>query len=397
MKQLTFMGTTPSEALKKATEVCGEEATVVSTKKIKEATASSPSIYEVVVVQEGEGSARRVSPRQSSLPKGRDSQDIVKSDELIEIRKQNSFLIKEIEKLNRNMNTIQMTLYNQIMNGRGDRFIVPPEFMSIYNQLIASRIEEELVKKIIQTMMKTTSLENKSSGEKVERILNDLLKKMLKVKEPAASDSGMKKLMMFFGPTGVGKTTTIAKIGMGLKEADKNKKIGLVNLDTFRVGADKQVAEYGSKFGFNVANAAAAKELINIITRKMKKESVIMIDTAGSSQYDNEKIAAINEFLEYNKKMRIEKSLLIPANIKYDDMMEIYERFRHLKIDNVIFTKLDETSTYGNIFTFLYNTKLKVSHFTVGQQVPSDIKDADKKWFLDRLFGEGQIFAKKRD
>jgi len=381
MKQLTFMGETPKEALTKATDACGEDAMVVSTKKIKEKTKDAPSIYEVVVIKEDVTQnigKRRVRERQVNIP------GVERSDDLMEVRKQNNYLLKEIEKLNKSMSTIQMTLYNQLTNGQADDFIVPPEFLNIYNSLISSKIERELVHKIIQTMIKAIPMESKDTDEKIEKVMNGLLNKMIKTKE-TVEEEDKKKLMILFGPTGVGKTTTIAKIGMEIKAKDSSKRIGLVNLDTFRVGAEKQAIEYGKKFGFNVANASHAKELIQIITKKMKNEKVIMIDTAGSGQYDNDKIEAINEFLNYNKKMRIEKSLLIPANIKYDDMMEIYEGFKGLGIDSVIFTKLDETNSYGNIFTFLYNTRLKVSHFTTGQQVPNDIEEAKKNWFLDKL------------
>lgn len=394
MKKLTFIGETPREALKKATEACGEDAIVVHTKEIKSKTKNNPGIYEVVVVKEDvlEGVEKRTTmSRDIKRPRPE------KSDELLEIRKQNSYLLKEIEKLNKNMSTIQMTLYNQLTDGSADKFIVPPEFMSVYNSLIASKIERELVEKIVQTMVKTIPMEGKDREDKIEKMFNSLLGKMIKTKETKEEEK-TKKLTILFGPTGVGKTTTIAKMGMALKNKNPERNIGLVNLDTFRVGAEKQALEYGKKFGFNVANASHAKELIQIITRKMKKESVIMIDTAGSGQYDNDKIEAINSFLNYNKKMRIEKTLLIPANIKYDDMMEIYSGFKGLGIDSVIFTKLDETNSYGNIFTFLYNTRLKVSHFTTGQQVPSDIEEANKEWFITKML-KNNIFEKlqKRD
>lgn len=390
MKQFTFIGKTPSEALSKALESCGENAEVVSTKKIKEKTSRMNGVYEVVVVVNDESV---VEKRLASPAKRVVASSQQESESITDLKKQNTELMQQLEKMNRNMYNIQETIMNSLKTESD--IIIAPEFIEVYNLLKSISFEEELRNQIIKILIKTTPIKYKKDQSKIESILKELLKKMIKPTNENIIDIKEKKVIIFFGPTGVGKTTTMAKVGSRLKNKNKELSLGIVNLDTYRVGAEKQIEIYANNLKMKFETIKEPKELIKTISSKMREENYILIDTAGSGQYDNEKIKVIKDFLEYNKRIKIEKYLVIPANIKYSDMIEIYESFKYLDISNIIFTKVDETNDFGNIFTFLYKTKLRPLYLTTGQTVPTDIKLAEKDVIIDLLLKKKKRTLKK--
>jgi len=390
MKQFTFIGKTPTEALSKALESCGENAEVVSTKKIKEKTSRMNGVYEVVVVVNDESVVEKMSASPTKRVVASIQQE---SESITDLKKQNTELMQQLEKMNRNMYNIQETIMNSLKTESD--IIIAPEFIEVYNLLKSISFEEELRNQIIKILIKTTPIKYKKDQTKIELILEELLKKMIKPTNENIIDIKEKKVIIFFGPTGVGKTTTMAKVGSRLKYKNKDLSIGIVNLDTYRVGAEKQIEIYANNLKMKFKTIKEPKELIKTISSKMREENYILIDTAGSGQYDNEKIKVIKDFLEYNKRIKIEKYLVIPANIKYSDMIEIYESFKYLDISNIIFTKTDETNDFGNVFTFLYKTKLRPLYLTTGQTVPTDMELAEKDIIIDLLLKKKKRTLKK--
>jgi flagellar biosynthesis protein FlhF len=119
---------------------------------------------------------------------------------------------------------------------------------------------------------------------------------------------------------------------------------------------------------------------------------IILIDTVGSSQYDKEKIDKLQQFLASNNEVGIDVNLVMGAPTKLEDLRAIYRNFSPLGIDTLIFTKLDETRGFGNIFSLVYETEKPVSYLSVGQEVPDDLRCADSDYLVECLM-EGK--AKK--
>ena len=112
----------------------------------------------------------------------------------------------------------------------------------------------------------------------------------------------------------------------------------------------------------------------------------ILIDTMGSSPYDRDKIDKIYECLQSSKdRYNIDVILVMPSSIKYNDLYATYESFSSLNIDTLMFTKLDETVGFGNIFSLAYDTKKPISYFSVGQEVPEDLVCASSDFLIDCL------------
>jgi len=198
------------------------------------------------------------------------------------------------------------------------------------------------------------------------------------------------RINILVGPTGVGKTTTIAKLtGWAALKGLNPDAIALINLDNFRVGAYEQLGYYAKTMGVDYYCPQNPEELGELIDSLHTKE-LILIDTAGSSPYDLEKLLntvkyckSIDESLD-----TLSATLVVSVTSKYSDLKDIYEHFSFLNIDNLIATKFDETKNVGNLIAFLLDTKLPVSFLSVGQEVPIDFEIATKRRILEAFVGE---------
>lgn len=207
----------------------------------------------------------------------------------------------------------------------------------------------------------------------------------LQIKEEEITEQ---KVMMFVGPTGVGKTTTIAKLAARYAYLlDKPYRVALLNLDSFKVGAFEQLAHFADIMQLKyvtAGNVAQFKELF----AQLREYDVILIDTAGMSPYDTEKLVKTVEYLSSDTTQSIEVTLLISATVKYEDIKDIHETFSFLNLDSVIFTKFDETKHLGAVLSYLLLHPTPLSYFSVGQEVPDDLIVADKEYLLQRFIGD---------
>lgn len=195
------------------------------------------------------------------------------------------------------------------------------------------------------------------------------------------------RIHVFIGPTGVGKTTTIAKIA-ALEALNTRKKVGLITIDTYRIGAVEQLKIYADILGlpFEVINNM---DDVERSMNNLKDCDSIFIDTTGRSIKNVMQLSEIKFYLDRIKPDII--YLAISMTTKYHDMLQIIKGFSTMDYNRIVLTKFDETTTYGSLLNVACNTKVPLCYITIGQNVPDDIKVADKDKLLDLVIGEGSI------
>ncbi|MCL2295257.1 MAG: flagellar biosynthesis protein FlhF [Spirochaetes bacterium] len=194
------------------------------------------------------------------------------------------------------------------------------------------------------------------------------------------------KIFILVGPTGVGKTTTIAKLAainaLGMQE--KPLSVRIITIDNYRIGAKEQIDKYGEIMSVPVVSAENYDQLRKNIALFSRDVDLILIDTIGKSPHDYKKLAEMREILSACG-TTAEFHLAISAITKVSDIFEIMQQFEPFKYSSIVVTKLDETCRAGNIISALYDTRKPVSYITTGQNVPHDIKYATEELLLEHL------------
>jgi flagellar biosynthesis protein FlhF len=207
-----------------------------------------------------------------------------------------------------------------------------------------------------------------------ESSLHYLRRKMMEAVEVTGPDPGGAKIWSFVGPTGVGKTTTLAKLATHFR-LRLNQKITLVTIDTYRIGAIDQLRTYARILRLPLEIAAGAGEFREILERS-REQDLVLVDTAGRNPYSQEQLEELKDILTADP--RVENHLVLSATTKEPDLAQTVERFSLLPIRSYIFTKLDETEEYAALFNQLLRFKRPLSYLTNGQKVPEDIELATK-------------------
>jgi len=410
MKILTFSGSTPAEALKKAQLEVGEDAMLIETREIQKKSLGKAALYEIVVGIENESPKKAppkaIEPLTQQRPLAQKSNDVLYNiseaakqiSKIAEVTneerapKRESFVqsedlkkIKdEIEKLGDKVKLIQNMFWDE--KSPKNSFPIPPEFAEIYRLAQQSGMNQDHLDEIMQLTLEHMPSKMRENSETVKRYFQTLLRKMIPVRMESLPKAGGKKVVMLVGPTGVGKTTSIAKLAARYSYfLDKKYKVGLVVLDTYRIGAVEQLMQYARMMKLGIETVVDPPEFSNALNA-LRYSDYILIDTMGSSPYDKGKIEKIYECLRSNStEYSVDVVLVLPSSIKFEDLKITYENFAPLGIDTMMFTKLDETRGFGNIFSLVYETKIPISYFSIGQEVPEDLVVSSSDFLIDCL------------
>ena len=373
MNMLSFLGETPTQALRNAQEKCGEEAIVVSTKKVSSKLDSGKDMYEVTVAIEED---------EMNISKKPYTKTITSTNSTGQSVKANVYDFKEeINKMQDALNQLQRSIWNP--KSQLYDLTIPPEFADMYSLFEENEFDQEMTYTIMKKTIKQLPIALKANPKKVNDFFKLILRRIIPIKHELPLRPHQRKIMMMVGPTGVGKTTTISKLAARYAyKLGQNYKVGIATLDSFRVGAIEQLQAYTNIMRLPLEVVKQPEDLAEALLR-LKDCNYIFIDTAGSSQYDIDKIELINEYQKKVEDLPIEKVLVLPANVKQTDLMEIYSSYSRLSIDYLTFTKLDETRSFGNLISFSHKTKKSISYFSVGQNVPDDLIASDATFLID--------------
>lgn len=196
------------------------------------------------------------------------------------------------------------------------------------------------------------------------------------------------KLVMLVGPTGVGKTTTIAKLAARYAYLmDRPYRVALLNLDSYKVGAFEQLGHYADIMQLEHITVESVEDF-TLGLEALEEYDIILVDTAGMSPYDTQKFIKTVEFVNSDMPRKMEVNLVFPATVKYEDMDDIYNNFSFLDLHSVIISKFDETKHFGTLLNFMLLYKLPMGYFSVGQEVPDDLMVASKEFLLEQFIGD---------
>ncbi|MGE0156629.1 MAG: flagellar biosynthesis protein FlhF [Geobacter sp.] len=242
------------------------------------------------------------------------------------------------------------------------------EVTPLARELERQGIDHEVMDKIIATI---NTLPAEQEEQSISGRLGAAFGRLIKFTGMLRLKKNAPRIIALVGPTGVGKTTTTAKLA-AMYALNRGSKVALVTMDIFRVGAVEQLKTYTKIMGIPLEVASTPKELERAVERHADCD-LILVDTAGRSHKDTEKLDEMKVFLEG---IQSDIYLCLSATTKDRELEEILKRFSIFEVSKVVFTKLDECESFGCIVNLLLKANLQIAYFTTGQRVPEDIEVA---------------------
>ena len=260
---------------------------------------------------------------------------------------------------------------------------------TIVQMFYEALVEQEVLPQIAENLL--ASLDQPEGALDMTTVVTGVYDQIVNILTPQTEEnSESNQLYMFIGPTGVGKTTTIAKLS-SLLVLEQGHKVSFITADTYRIAAVEQLRVYADILGAEVGVVYNSADLEAQIERLRVSSEVIMIDTAGRSHKNSENMEELTELLAAAQ--GAEKLLLLSATTKYADMQRIVEAYDRVTDFKIIFTKLDETSCLGPILNICYMTGKEVAYVANGQNVPDDIERLKPKKIAKVLMGLGGVVS----
>lgn len=252
----------------------------------------------------------------------------------------------------------------------------------LYNTMIENEVSDKYANELIDEIER-----NGNPDMQMDFVLSNVYQKMIlkfgKAKLIQASEK-TPKLIYYIGPTGVGKTTTIAKIASKFCVEEK-KKIALLTADTYRIAAAEQLRTYANILEVPFRVIYTPEEIVQSVD-EFKNMDYILVDTSGHSHQNQEQKEAILEFLQATgDDIEKEVFLVVSATTKYKDLTRIADSYKSVKDYKIIFTKLDETTALGNLYNLHLYTGAALSYVTCGQNVPDDISPFNPQFTVKQI------------
>ncbi|MBN2735430.1 MAG: flagellar biosynthesis protein FlhF [Spirochaetales bacterium] len=360
MQYFTMQGNSLKDAIDRMKEQYGENARILTHRGIKRGGFLGFFAQEGIEITGYLAESRPSTKLNLETEKMKILQNVKKDTTM-------SMILKEIQSLKEQIST------QKPLDGRGTH-----PAMDEYTELLKRNdFSETLIALLVQRLESEFSLQELDNKEMVHKALIDWIADGIKIHKPFSQSTRKPHICTIVGPTGVGKTTTIAKLAAihGINpQRGACKKVRMITIDNYRIAAKKQIETYAEIMQIPVSFVETFEDLKKTLAL-YNDTDLILIDTIGKSPNDYDKLAEMKKVLEAVGSDN-DTHLAMSASVKASDMEEILRQFEPFKYQSIIITKLDETSSIGNVISSLILKQKPVSYFTDGQVVPQDIEEA---------------------
>ncbi|HUT66044.1 MAG TPA: flagellar biosynthesis protein FlhF [Spirochaetota bacterium] len=362
----TYRAPTYKEAVLNAKMELGNDVYIIGRKTVKEGGILGLFAKELTEI---------TVARNEDSPGGGSQKQKKEQGNKAEVGAVNDGIMKELQDIKRRLSTIIAPPKSQEQNVHLNRLLMTlrdNDFSHDYIESLKAKFEDEL------------SIKEANDSGTIERKFKSYVLDSIETSGPISPGKERPSVVVLVGPTGVGKTTTIAKLAASYGVLQKNK-VELLTIDSYRIAAVEQLGKYAELMQLPFMVISSREEFKSAVSSS--RAEMIFVDTAGRSPKNSMGLAELRTILD-GVKSNLDIHLVISATTKWQDALDIMARFNQLMYSKIIITKLDETNTIGSLLSILDRDK-KLSYFTMGQGVPDDIELAEKEKLLDLLVLDG--------
>ncbi|WP_350302014.1 flagellar biosynthesis protein FlhF [Peribacillus frigoritolerans] len=377
MKVKKYLAPSMNEAMKRIRAELGSDAVILSSKAVYNGgflgLFKKRNIEVIAAIDPVSQPIQAVTKQKSKkLPSKLDMAS--HAPEPNEGNRESADLLKEIEGLKDMIKSLQIYSTDKKYPGKLEK---------IHEYLTEQEVDISLRSQIMDELLeKWFVFKQQSTDEEVQVWLEEAMLGILE-KVENGKPGLQKKYINIVGPTGVGKTTTLAKVAAETM-LKHDKKVAFITTDTYRIAAIDQLKTYAKILNVPIEVAYNLEDFKRAAER-FSHYDFVFIDTAGRNFRNPQYVKDLNEIIHFTDEM--ETYLVLSLTSKQKDMEDIYRQFAAIPIKQVIFTKADETSTFGQIFNFIHTHKLGAAYITDGQNVPDDIEIATSSQLLKMAIG----------
>lgn len=359
----------------------GEDALILNTKKVK--TGGFLGFFkqeklEVIAAVETKSS----EPMRSIEPNKTEFQPSEMEETSVDIESENTPVMKEenLDELMSELKSLKQFMFQVIDEDR-----LPEALKALNKKLNAQGITEEVQSEILGKLMLVLEQHPNYTEDKLHALARKEIIKLINAHKKRPSRKKV-DIICFIGPTGVGKTTTIAKIAADYLLSEE-KKVGLITSDTYRIAAVEQLKTYAGILNIPIRVVESSADL-TVAMDDLSDCDIILMDTAGRNYQQKQYIDDLQQMLPEKKKIQI--NLVLSLTSKYEDMKKIIDNFQTIAMDQLILTKKDETSSSGAILNLIYHYSIPIRYIANGQNVPDDILTVTPEMIANFVLGEDE-------
>jgi flagellar biosynthesis protein FlhF len=258
---------------------------------------------------------------------------------------------------------------------------VPESLFHLFTDLIDAELSEDLARELIDRVRQSGAdvSDARTAKARIARMIED----EIATSGPLPLVPGQRRIVALVGPTGVGKTTTIAKLAANFRLREK-RRVGLITVDTYRIAAVEQLRTYADIIDLPMEVVSTPREMRQAVAR-LADLDLVLVDTAGRSHRDEVKIQELKSMLA--EAQADEVQLVLSSAAAGNSLAKIAEKFAEVGTTSILLTKLDEATGLGNLLPLVRSSRLPLSYVTNGQNVPDDIQPADSKKLARTMLG----------